>query len=186
MKNRTLQMLVIIFVALLLVGCVNLDKKNADGSPAWTTEVPHAPGVYYSVGEARLSSVQTSSIRAEAGARDAIARWASTNVNGAVSTYTEEGGEALRDSQVLEMLEYLSVQTVSISLRGVEKEAQWIAEDGTVWVLMSYPVKNLKEAYRLQAEALERKLEEKKIDALSSKAMVEFFDSYIDSLETNR
>lgn len=61
-----------------------------------------------------------------------------------------------------------------------------IAEDGTVWVLMSYPVKNLKEAYRLQAEALERKLEEKKIEALSSKAMVEFFDSYIDSLETNR
>ncbi|MDY4888828.1 MAG: hypothetical protein SO135_03660 [Sphaerochaetaceae bacterium] len=47
-------------------------------------------------------------------------------------------------------------------------------------------MKNLKEAYRLQAEALERKLEEKKIEALSSKAMVEFFDSYIDSLETNR
>jgi hypothetical protein len=45
---------------------------------------------------------------------------------------------------------------VSIALRGVEVVDRYLAPDGTVWVLSSYPIKNLKEAYRLKSEELER------------------------------
>lgn len=194
---KTLKILVILALStLLLVSCVNLDKLNADGSPAWTTDVPKTLTTYYAAGSAKLSMPQTSYIRAEAFAKDQIARWASTKVQGSIDNYIEEGGEALKDSQVLEMLTYLSVQTVNISLRGVEVEAQWTAEDQTVWVLLSYPISHLKEAYKLQAEELERKLELKKaeaqaeaqvallqaqIQALNPDQMEAFFSAYIDA-----
>ncbi|HKL58232.1 MAG TPA: hypothetical protein VJ854_07505, partial [Sphaerochaeta sp.] len=70
-----------------------------------------------------------------------------------------EAGETLRNKQMLEVLQNLSVQTVNIALRGVSVAERYTAPDETVWVLSSYPIKNLKDAYKQQTEALERKLE---------------------------
>ncbi|HRV24229.1 MAG TPA: hypothetical protein P5046_03335, partial [Sphaerochaeta sp.] len=78
-------------------------------------------------------------------------------IDASVVTFIEEAGETLRTRQILEVLQNLSVQTVNIALRGVDIVDRWVRDDGTVYVLASYPVKNLKEAYRLQAEELERK-----------------------------
>lgn len=168
-------LLVIVSLSLLLVGCATTPKANADGSPYWTTHSPkNTRTLHYEVGSAKQSTPQLSQLRAESAAKDAIGRWASTSVDSALVTFVEEAGEVLRTKQMLEVLQNLSVQTVNIALRGVAIEERYLAPDGTVWVLASYPVANLKDAYKLQAEALVQKVELKKAeaDALQAEALI--------------
>ena len=142
----------LLLAAILLVsGCAT---TNPDGSPVWTTTVPSHWRTYYAVGYGKLSNVQNSRMRAEAMAADAVARWAGVTVQGALTNYFQDSGSS--GEQSLEMLESVSRQVVDISLRGIEVEKVYTAPDGGVWVLVSFPVKNLKDAYRAQSEKLER------------------------------
>lgn len=161
---------VIILVLVSLMSCATT-KPNADGSPYWTTSTPKSTRtLHYEVGSAKQSTAQLSLLRAESAAKDAIGRWASTNVESAIVTFIEEAGETLRNQQSLEVLQNLSVQTVNIALKGVSVVERYTAPDGTVWVLSSYPVKNLKDAYKQQTLALKQKLEmaEEKIELMSN------------------
>lgn len=160
MNKRLLVLVCSVSLLLILASCASTPKPNADGSPYWTTSTPKSSStLHYDVGSAKQSTPQLSLLRAESAAKDAIGRWASTTVDNALVTFVEEAGEALRNQQSLEVLQNLSVQTVNIALRGVSVVERYTAPDGTVWVLSSYPVKNLKDAYKQQTEALERKLE---------------------------
>lgn len=164
-------------VALLLIGCAT-PKFNPDGSPYWTTHTPKSTrSTHWEVASAKQSTPQLSQLRAESAVKDSIGRWASTNVDNALVTFIEEAGETLRTKQMLEVLQNLSVQTVSIGLRGVTIVERYIAEDGTVWVLVSYPVKNLKDAYKAQAQELERQYE---LEKLKAEVMVSYLDKLLD------
>ncbi len=160
MNKKLLALACSVSLLLILASCASTPKANADGSPYWTTSTPKSTRtLHYEVGSAKQSTPQLSLLRAESGAKDAIGRWASTTVDNALVTFVEEAGETLRNKQTLEVLQNLSVQTVNIALRGVSVAERYTAPDGTVWVLSSYPVKNLKDAYKQQSEALERKLQ---------------------------
>ncbi|MDD3791354.1 MAG: hypothetical protein PHU15_07690 [Sphaerochaetaceae bacterium] len=88
-------------------------------------------------------------------ARDIIARWSGTTVNSALTNYVENYGE----DYSIEMMEYISSQVVKISLRETQIEKQYVASDGGVYVLVSYPIKNLKAAYKEQSAAMLRESE---------------------------
>jgi hypothetical protein len=126
--------------------------------------------LHYEVGMAKQSTPQLSLLRAESSAKDAIGRWASTTVDNSLVTFIEEAGEVLKTQQMLSVLQNLSVQTVSIALRGVATVERYTSPDGSVWVLVSYPVKNLKDAYKLQAQDLQQKLEMEKANATALEA----------------
>jgi hypothetical protein len=144
--------IVLLLAALIFVtGCAT---TNPDGSPRWATDVPSHWRTYYAVGYGKLSNVQNSRMRAEAMAADAVARWAGVTVQGALTNYFQDSGSS--GAQNLEMMESVSRQVVDISLRGIEVEKVHTAADGGVWVLVSFPVKNLKDAYKAQSEKLER------------------------------
>lgn len=176
-------MLVGLVCILLVSSCAITPKSNPDGSPYWTTHPPKSSrSLHYEVGSAKQSTAQLSKMRAESAARDAIGRWASTSVDNALVTFVEESGEVLRTKQMLEVLQNLSVQTVSIALRGVSIEEYYNAPDGTVYVLASYPVKNLKDAYKQQAEELERQFELDKASAEADLIKAEVLLSYLDEL----
>ncbi|NLZ77440.1 MAG: hypothetical protein GX911_05685 [Spirochaetales bacterium] len=160
----------------LLAGCATTPALNEDGSPYWTTHIPKKTRTtYYAVASAKQSTEALSTLRAESAAKDMIGRWAETTIDSSVVTFIEEAGETLRTRQVLEVLQNLSVQTVDIALRGVKIVERWVRDDGTVYVLASYPVKHLKEAYRLQAEELERK-------ALADAIRAEVLEEYLQNL----
>lgn len=176
---------VILLTVLILAGCAT-PKTNADGSPYWTTHTPKSTRtVHYEVGSAKQSTPQLSQLRAESAAKDAIGRWASTNVDNALVTFIEEAGEVLRTKQMLEVLQNLSIQTVNIGLRGVTFVERYTAADGTVWVLASYPVKNLKDAYRQQAAELQQKMAlaqaQAEAQALQAEAMLAFLEAQLES-----
>lgn len=147
----------IILCAALIAVSIGCASTNPDGSPKWTTEVPSHWRTYYAVGYGKLSNVQNSRMRAEAMATDAVARWASVTVQGALTNYFQDSGSS--GAQSLEMMESISRQVVDISLRGIQVEEQWVAPDGGVWVLVSFPVKNLKDAYKAQSLEMERESE---------------------------
>ncbi|NLE15686.1 MAG: hypothetical protein GX626_07425 [Spirochaetales bacterium] len=176
---------VILLGVLVLAGCAT-PKTNPDGSPYWTTHTPKSTrSVHYEVGSAKQSTPQLSQLRAESAAKDAIGRWASTNVDNALVTFIEESGEVLRTKQMLEVLQNLSVQTVNIGLRGVTFVERYTAADGTVWVLASYPVKNLKDAYKQQAAELQQKMAlaqaQAEAQALQAEAMLAFLEAQLES-----
>lgn len=158
--------ILIILGVVVLISCASTPKVNSDGSPYWTTHIPKSTrSTHYAVASAKQSTEALSTLRAESAAKDMIGRWAETNIDESVITFIEEAGETLRTKQILEVLQNLSVQTVNIALRGVTIVDRWVAADGTVYVLASYPVKNLKEAYALQAQELERQALEASIKA---------------------
>ena len=161
--KRSLLSLMILFTlfVLLVAGCAT---TNADGSPKWTTDPPSNWRTFYASGYGKLSNPQNARLRAEALAMDSIARWASTTVQGALTNYFQDSGQS--GNQVLEMMESISRQVVNVSLRGAAVEEHWTAPDGGVWVLVSFPVKNLKDAYKEQSAALERKAEIQKAELL--------------------
>lgn len=168
---------------LLLAGCVT-PKTNSDGSPYWTTHTPKSTRtVHYEVASAKQSTAQLSQLRAESAAKDAIGRWASTNVDNALVTFIEEAGEVLKTQQMLEVLQNLSVQTVNIGLRGVSFDERYTAPDGTVWVLASYPVKNLKDAYKQQADEFEKRMAlaqaNAEAQAIQAEAMLAFLEAQL-------
>lgn len=154
--KRTLALITVGTILLLLVG-IGCATTNPDGSPKWTTSPPSNWRTYYASGYGKLSNVQNSRMRAEALAMDQVARWASTTVQGALTNYFQDSGTS--GQQTLEMMENISRQIVNISLRGAAVEEQWVDAEGGVWVLVSFPVKNLKDAYKEQSAALERKAE---------------------------
>jgi hypothetical protein len=175
MKNRTVRLAAAVFAAVLAftgtVGCAS--KLNPDGSPAWTTNPPSNRSTFYAVGYGKLSNYQNSLMRAESAASDRIARWVSTSVRGALNNYFQDSGTS--GEQTLEMMESISSQIVSISIGGAQMEEQWIDPDGGVWVLYSYPKKNVKDAYARQAEELERRSE-----AYQAQVLIEYLEKQLE------
>jgi hypothetical protein len=170
--KKTILILAVVMVGMMVLGCRSSGGINSDGSPWWTTETPKDSwGLHYGVGSAKQSTVQLSQLRAESAAKDAIARWAETTVDNSLVSYIQEAGEVMRTQQMLEVMEAMSVQTVSIALRGVDVVERYQAPDGTVWVMSSYPIKNLKEAYRLKSEELERESQ-----AVQAKLLMDYLE----------
>ncbi len=161
MKKKLQLVAIFIVIIAFLAGC---STTNEDGSPKWTTDVPYSRTTFYAVGYGKLSNPQNSLMRAEAQAKDRIARWASTTVQGALTNYFLDSGTS--GEQTLEMMESISSQIVNISLNGSRMEEQWSDSNGGVWVLYSYPIRNLKEAYRLKSEELQRKSEAYQVELL--------------------
>jgi hypothetical protein len=162
MKRYTVPFIILLVVLVFLAG--GCATTNPDGSPTWTTNPPSNWRTFYAVGYGKLSNPQNSRMRAEALAMDSVARWASTTVQGALTNYFQDSGTS--GNQSLEMMENISRQIVDISLRGAVIEEIYTDAEGGVWALVSFPVKNLKDAYKQQSLALERKAEIQKAELL--------------------
>lgn len=153
-RNRAIAVFLVVALLAVASGCVT----NLDGSPRWTTKTPTSRSTYYAVGYGKLSNLQNSQIRAEAMAMDKIARWASTTVQGALVNYFADTQGS--DEPSYDMMESVSTQIAHVTLHGCQVEDRWIDREGGVWVLVSYPIKNLKEAYKLQSTALMHSIDE--------------------------
>ena len=137
----------------------NIDKKNADGSPIWTTIVPESNSLIYGVGSAKFSTPQNSTNAADAAARADLSRKIESTIKEATSTYSNDA-----EGQLLSAYEQITLQVVDITLRGIKVEQRWTAEDGTVWSLVSFKAKDVKKNFEIEANKYENKLIEKKME----------------------
>lgn len=171
--KKWVTVLVIIAVVITFSSCHSMHKVTKDGAPLWTVSPPKdTRSLHYAVGFAKQSTLQMSHQRAEATAKDAIARWAETSVDNSLINFIQDAGDAFTNREMLEIFQSMSLQTVSIALRGVEIVERYEADDGTVWVLSTYPLENLKEAYRLKSEELERNYE-----LIKAKLLIDYLEA---------
>jgi hypothetical protein len=160
-KKISFKVILIVLALLVFSSCATTNK---DGSPKWTTNVPTHWRTYYAVGYGKLTNIQNSKMRAEAAAIDDVARWASVTVKGALTNYFQDS-ESLTNTN-LDLMESISKQIVDISLREIRVDKMWVDPNQGVWVLVSFPVKNLKAAYKQQSEKLARDAEIAKSELL--------------------
>ncbi|MGD1820648.1 MAG: LPP20 family lipoprotein [Pleomorphochaeta sp.] len=171
------KILIIVLSFLMLISCVTKSpyitehpEFTEDGAPYWTVLTPLDTWRYYGVGMGNLSNAINSKMRAEAQARDEIARQVSVLINTAVKNYTNDAGFS-NNTQELLAFENISLQVVNTTLRNVIIENTYQdPETKAIWVLASFEKKYLKEAYKAEVENLKRSLEKRKIAAIEDLA----------------
>ena len=90
-----------------------------------------------------------------------MAKKLSIRVNEASSTYASDS-----EGVVLDAYESIKVMTVSFTMKGVVLEDRWVAEDGTVWTLVSLKIKDLPSMYEEAANNYRKEQEDKKSSTL--------------------
>jgi hypothetical protein len=121
--------------------------KEGVPQPAWVNKIPKDADKFYAVGFGNMSSKQNSIVRAEADAKDQIARWVGTSVKNALTNYTNESGEGT-NKQVLDYMESISKQVADQTLVGVERDESWVDPEGAVYVLCSFPKVNIGKGFQ--------------------------------------
>ncbi len=169
--------LILMTILILLSSCATKSpylsdhpEFTEDGAPYWTVLTPVDKHRFYGVGMGQLSNQINSKMRAEAGARDEIARQVSILVNTAVKNYTNEAGFPDGTNE-LTAFENISLQVVNTTLRNVIIENLYQDPDTeAIWVIASFDKKYLSDAYKAEAENMKRSLEKRKIAALEALA----------------
>lgn len=157
--------LIVLLALLMLSSCAtgtDIKKKNADGSPIWTTEIPKSSKYIYGVGKAKLLIASNSEAAADAAARSDLALKINVNIKDALASYTNEAADG-----VVTAYETILVQSVNLTMKNVVVEERWTAPDGTVWSLVSFKVKDLPSLYSDAANDYLNQLEEKKANTQS-------------------
>lgn len=157
--------LIVLLIALFFTSCAtgtDITKKNSDGSPVWTTEIPKSSKYLYGVGKAKLLIDSNSQAAADASARSDLALKINVNIKDALASYSNEASNA-----VVSAYETLLVQSVNLTMKKVVVENRWTSPDGAVWSLVSLKVKDLPSLYEDAANDYLNQLEEKRINTLS-------------------
>lgn len=160
MKRITVA-IIICLVLMLLCSCAtgtDINAKNKDGSPIWTTEIPKSNRLLYGVGRAKLTIASNSEQAADAAARADLAKKINVNVKDALAMYTSEAS-----ATIVSAFETIIVESVNLTMKKVVVEQRWTAPDGTVWSLVSFRIKDLPDLYADSANDYLNQLEEKKI-----------------------
>lgn len=145
----------------LLFSCAtgtDITAKNKDGSPIWVTTIPESTRLYYGVGSAKLSNFQNSQSASDTTAKSDLAKRLETTIKEATGVYSNDAM-----GTVIQAYEKITMEVVTVTMRGVNVEQRWTAADGTVWSLVSFPIKNVDKNMALEANNYKNKLVERKI-----------------------
>lgn len=131
--------------AILIMSCAtgtDISRTNKDGSPIWVSEIPTSNRLIYGIGKAKYSSNANSQDASYANACSDLAKKVNMKIDSATAVYSNEASDLTKDSY-----ENIKVLTVSLTMKGVVTEDRWTEEDGTVWTLVSYKIKDLPKLY---------------------------------------
>lgn len=159
--RKGLAIIASILILALLCCCAtgtDVSKKNKDGSPIWTSEIPSSNKYLYGVGKAKLTIDSNSQQAADAAARADLALKVSVNIKDALSIYSNEASDV-----VVSAYETLILQSVNLTMKKVVVEQRWTASDGTAWSLVSFRVKDLPDLYADAANDYLNQLEERRV-----------------------
>lgn len=154
-------LLLALAIVVLVCSCatgIDISKKNSDGSPIWTKEIPKSSKQLYGVGKAKMLMESNSQQAADAAARNDLALKINVNIKDALAVYSNDAS-----SVVTSAYETIILQSVNLTMKNVAVEQRWTADDGTVWSLVSFKIRDLPDLYADAANDYLNQLEEKKI-----------------------
>lgn len=140
--NRFRISTVAVFVFVMLAACATTASR---GLPDFYLNPPVADDAIYGVGSSSLSNQDNARRRAIASAREDIAFQMSAVIQAAMINYYQEAGVD-GGSQVIEFSEDVSRQVTDTVLEGTRVEEVAMNEDGTIYALVSYPLRGFTDA----------------------------------------
>ena len=139
--NSVKYALYLILVVLLLASCATAGKPPLGDIPDFYLNPPTAEDAIYGVGDANMSSHSLSLSTAKARATNDIARQVKVVVESAITDYAQQAG-AGRTEQTLNFVELVSRQITDVELKGLRTLEVATGRDGTIYVLMEYPIRD--------------------------------------------
>lgn len=138
--------MLIALLALTFIGCKSTPdpeptNQNISGGdyPEWFITPPYSDDVIYGVGVAKLSDISSSRSTAGARASADIAKQVSVFVESMLTDYFQEAGVD-GDSQAISMVESITKEIADANLANARIVESYVADDGTFYILKSYPL----------------------------------------------
>ncbi|MFP4154001.1 MAG: LPP20 family lipoprotein [Alkalispirochaeta sp.] len=121
------------------------EPQQSIDAPDWFLNPPQADDAIYGIGTAKMSDLARSRNVATSRARNDIAFQMNAQIQAAITDYAQESGVD-DNNQVINFVETISRQTTETTLQGTRQEEAYVAQDGTVFILVSFPKNNFLEA----------------------------------------
>ncbi len=133
-----------------LMACVTpAPKVDTRQIPSFYLNPPKSKDTLYGVGHAKMATLDLSRSTALARARDDIAGQVSVSVKNALTDYAQQAGEG-DNQQAVQFVESVSRQIADVTLSGCRTDKIQVADDGSVYALVSYNVQNLLDAAKTE------------------------------------
>jgi len=159
MSKKIVAPLALVMLALLFVaGCASdpepapapapapePEPQQSIDAPDWFLNPPQADDAIYGIGTAKMSDLARSRNVATSRARNDIAFQMNAQIQAAITDYAQESGVD-DNNQVINFVETISRQTTETTLQGTRQEEAYVAQDGTVFILVSFPKNNFLQA----------------------------------------
>jgi hypothetical protein len=131
----------LVIVGGLFLSCGTVGKPPMSDIPDFYLNPPTAEDAIYGVGDANMSSHSLSLSTAKSRATNDIARQVQVVVKSAITDYAQQAG-AGRNEQTITFVETISRQIVEVELQGLRTIEVATGRDGTIYVLMEYPIRD--------------------------------------------
>lgn len=135
-KQTILNILTIITI-LLIVSC-------SSTIPSWYLNPPMSSDVFYGVGDANRPQMSLSKKVATARARDEVAQAVGVKVSTMLKDFMQASGIG-ENASALEFNESVSKHVAQVSMKGCVISKTFVAKDGTMYVMVEYPVGSARE-----------------------------------------
>ncbi len=121
------------------------EKRSSNDLPPWVEVRPTKEDTFYGVSSALKQNDALKRSTATGRARDDIALQVNTKVDFMLRDFMQESGVG-GNAQALEFTEAVSKQVASVSLSGSVPKEEYKAKDGTLFVLVEYPISSVRES----------------------------------------
>ena len=143
-----------IFITALLwmVGCGSTnpssgstESRDSRDMPSWFLMPPTAEDALYGVGQAKKQNPSLAKQAATARARTEISQAVNVKVSGMLKDFMQESGVG-ENAQALEFSEAVTKQVTDNALNGSTIKEVYPAKDGTIYILVEYPLNDFRQA----------------------------------------
>ena len=141
-----------LLISLIAISCAgpgatnsgSTEERESKDIPDWFLNPPTAEDYLYGVGEAKKQNPTLAKKTATSRARAEISEIVRVKVSSMLKDFMQESG-AGGNASALEFSEAVTKQVSDNTLIGSSIKESYIAEDGAIYILVEYPMNNIKE-----------------------------------------
>ena len=137
-------------ILVLLTSCAgpgsgSTEERWSSDMPGWFLVPPTAEDALYGVGQAKKQNPSLARQAATARARTEISQAVNVKVSSMLKDFMQESGVG-DNAQALEFTESVTKQVTDNVLKGSIVKETYVAKDGTIFVLVEYPLVSVRQA----------------------------------------
>ena len=141
-----------LLISLIAISCAgpgatnsgSTEERESKDIPDWFLNPPTAEGYLYGVGEAKKQNPTLATKTATSRARAEISEIVRVKVSSMLKDFMQESG-AGGNASALEFSEAVTKQVSDNTLIGSSIKESYVAEDGAIYILVEYPMNNIKD-----------------------------------------